>query len=85
MMQLKLIPAILAVCLTSISVPLLAAQGRSVTSADLAAEEVADLNYIQRRKSCPDSHPAFRPMGTTVFNIVSPIRQDALGPRLGSN
>jgi len=38
MMQLKLIPAILAVCLTSISVPLLAAQGRSVTSADLTAK-----------------------------------------------
>ena len=85
MMQLKLIPAILAVCLTSISVPLLAAQGRSVTSADLAAEEVADLNYIrEEEKLARDSYLVFFDQwGTTVFSNIASSEQSHMDAMLG--
>ena len=84
MMQLKLIPAILAVCLTSISVPLLAAQGRSVTSADLAAAEVADLNYIrEEEKLARDSYLVFFDQwGTTVFSNIASSEQSHMDAML---
>jgi hypothetical protein len=76
-MKRKLISAILAVCLTSISAPLLAAQGRPAASTALTAQEAADLTYIrEEEKLARDTYLVFFDQwGTTIFSNIASSEQ----------
>jgi hypothetical protein len=84
-MSLKLTPAILAICLTSISAPLLAAQGSPAAGTGLTALEAADLTYIrEEEKLARDTYLVFFDQwGNTVFSSIASSEQRHMDAVLG--
>lgn len=89
----KLLSAILALCLTSISVPLLAGPHRASTSTDptttatvaVTTQEAADLSYMrEEEKVARDTYLVFFDQwGTTIFSNIASAEQTHMDAILG--